>query len=126
MCDPPRMFPPSHINPLFNNFVCANLPECTHPSQNIPPLSTNLFVRPSQNVPLPPRLYPLFNNMRPSQNLPLPPRIYPLVNNYNYQSINQSIYSIRCSTSFWYTQKTIIYKVRYIAYDIYIIYIDTY
>ena len=36
------------------------------------------------------------------------------------QSINQSIYSIQCSTSFWYTQKTIIYKEKYIAYMIYI------
>ena len=33
----------------------------------------------SQNLPLPPRIYPLFcNYMRHSQNLPLPPRIYPL------------------------------------------------
>ena len=32
----------------------------------------------SQNLPLPPRIYPLFNKyMRPSQNILLPPRIYP-------------------------------------------------
>ena len=31
----------------------------------------------SQNLPLPPRIYPLFNKyMRPSQNILLPPRIY--------------------------------------------------
>ena len=37
-------------------------------------------MRPCQNLPLPPRIYPLFHNyniMRPSQNLPLRPRIYP-------------------------------------------------
>ena len=39
----------------------------------------------SQNLPLPPRIYPYFQQlyMRPSQNLPLPPRIYPPpFNNY--------------------------------------------
>ena len=36
------------------------------------------------NLPLPPRIYPLFNNsMRPSQNLLLPPRIYPFQQMYN-------------------------------------------
>ena len=42
--------------------------------------STNVYVRPSQNLPLPPRIYPTSNNCRPmrsSQNLPLPPIIYP-------------------------------------------------
>ena len=37
-------------------------------------------MRRSQNLPLPPTIYPLFkkyNIMRRSQNLPLPPRIYP-------------------------------------------------
>ena len=49
-------------------------------------------MRPSQNLPLPLRIYPLFNNyMRPTQNQPLPPRIYahnipppPLFDNYIY------------------------------------------
>ena len=77
MCDPPTIHPslPKYIT-LFNN--------CMRPFQNLPlspriypPFSTNLYVRPSQNIPLPPRIYPIFNNyMRPSQNIPLPPRIY--------------------------------------------------
>ena len=74
------------------------LTESTTPSQNIPPFSTtvcdasriypslpeytpfskNVYVRPSQKLPLPTRIYPPFNNyMQPSQDLPLPPRIYP-------------------------------------------------
>ena len=67
----------------------------------MPLFSTNLYVRPSQNLPLPPKIYPPFqqlyatlpesfpptqnippfhfnNHVRHSQNLPLPPRIYPL------------------------------------------------
>ena len=111
MCDPPRIYPflPEYTplfnqficatlpeyTPLFSQFICATLPESTPPSQNIPPFSTNLYVRSSQNLPLPPRIYPPFqqmyicdppriylsvpentpfftNYMRPSQNLPLP------------------------------------------------------
>ena len=36
-------------------------------------------MRRSENLPLPPRIYPPFfqNNMRHSQNLPIPPGIYP-------------------------------------------------
>ena len=92
---PPRIYP--HFQQIY-----ATLPESTPPSQNIPPPFlvtifdyhriypslpeyTPLFytyVRPSQNLPLPPRIYPLpfyflATIMRPSQNLPLPPRIYP-------------------------------------------------
>ena len=75
------------------------LPESTPRSQNIPPFSTticdppriyhslpeytllfNNYMRPSQNQPPPPKIYPPpllndYNIMRPSQNLPLPPRI---------------------------------------------------
>ena len=106
---PPRIYPPfqdkclrfpestllPEHTPLYNQFICATLPESTPPSQNILPFSTNLYVRPSQNLPLPPRIYPPFqqmyicdppiiylsvpeytpfltNYMRPSQNLPLP------------------------------------------------------
>ena len=106
LCDHPRIHPPlPEYTPLFNKFICATLPESTPPSQNIPPNQTTM--RPSQNLPLPLRIYPLFqqihmcdppriypslpgntpifNNyfiMRPSQNLPPPPpRIYPLLNN---------------------------------------------
>ena len=65
-------------------------------------------MRPSQNLPLLPRIYhpcqqcdpprmypslseytPIFNNyMQPSKNLPHPPRIYPLLNNYVRPSHN--------------------------------------
>ena len=71
-------------------------------------------MRPSQNPPLPPRMYPsvqhldatppptqstlrprinpFFNNyVRPSQNLPLPPEIYPFFNNYVQPSQNLTL-----------------------------------
>ena len=84
---------PPRIYPLLHKFICATLPESTPPSHNKPPLSTtsriypslpeytpfstNLYVRPSQNLPLPPKIYPPLNNyIRPSQNLSLPCRIY--------------------------------------------------
>ena len=60
MCDPPRIYP--------------SLPEST-------PLSTNVYVRPSQNLPLPSRIYPPFQQLNatlPESTLRLsPPRIYP-------------------------------------------------
>ena len=84
--------------PLFNKCTCATLPKSTPPSQTIPSFSTticnppriypslpeytsilNSYMRPSQNLPLPTRIYPLFHNysiMRSSQNLSLPLRIY--------------------------------------------------
>ena len=91
--------------PFFNNYIYATIPEATPPSQNIPPLSpiiseppriypsflnyttfsTNLYVRPSQNLPLPPRIYPAFQkHMRPSQYLRLSPRIYPTFQQLEY------------------------------------------
>ena len=85
VCDNSYMRPshPSPQNiPVFQQLY-ATFPESTPPSQNIglPPFLTNVYVRPSQNPPLPPIIYPLFNNyMRPSQNLPLLSRIYPLFN----------------------------------------------
>ena len=46
-------------------------------------------MRPSQNIPLPPRTYLIFHYyMRPSKNLPLPPRIYPLLSIYIRPSRN--------------------------------------
>ena len=74
-CDPPRTYYslPEYI-PFFNKFICGTLLESTPPSQNISLFSTNLYVRPSQNLPLSPKIYPLFNNyMWPSQDLPPPP-----------------------------------------------------
>ena len=105
MCDPPRIYssnqeytlifnkficatlpespppPPKipSIPPIFNKFIYATLLESTPPSKNIRPFSTNLCVRPSQNLPLTPRIPPFSTNLyvRPSYNLPLLPRIYP-------------------------------------------------
>ena len=67
------------IYPLFNKCICATLPESTSPSQNIPPFSTTIC-DPPRMYPSLPKYTPLFNNyniMRPSQNIPLLPRIYP-------------------------------------------------
>ena len=120
ICDPPRIYPslpestppsqqlydlpiihpfPPRIYPPFNNYMRHT--EYQPPSQNIPPISTNLYVWPSQNMPPfqqiymcdPPKIYsplseytPLFNNyiiIQPSNNPPLLPRIYPSpFNNY--------------------------------------------
>ena len=68
--------------PLFNNFICATLPESTLPSQNIPPFSTNSYLRTSQNLPLPPRIPPPPSfitdwYLQTSRNLILPARITP-------------------------------------------------
>ena len=101
MSSDPRIYPSLlEYTPLFNKFICATLPQSTPPSENIPPFSTNLYVRPSQNLPLPLRIYPPFQHlyatlpestppshtpllnryiiMRRSQSQPLPPRIRPL------------------------------------------------
>ena len=66
ICDPPRIPPP----PLFNKCIFATLPEYT-----------------------PPRIYSPFNNyMRPSQNLPLPPRINPYFQQlFYYATLPESI-----------------------------------
>ena len=82
MCDPPRIYPSlqEYTPPPFSTAICD--PPRIYPSfSEYIPFSTNVYVRPSQNLPLPPRIYPNFHNyMRPSQNLPLLPRIYPLFN----------------------------------------------
>ena len=57
MCGPPRIYP--------------SLPEYTS-------LSANLYVRPSQNLPLPPRIYPPFQQIYMCD----PPRIYPSLPEY--------------------------------------------
>ena len=71
-----NLHPLPAYTPLFNKFICATLPESTPPSQNIPPF--NNYMRPSQNLPLPPRIYPPFQQLcailpespPPSQNIP--------------------------------------------------------
>ena len=99
-CDPLRISPPlPEYTPLFNNYIIMrhsqnlSLPVYTpffvisvFESQNPPslpeytPFSTNLYVRPSQNLPNAPsqNILPFSTNLyvRLSQNLPLPPRIY--------------------------------------------------
>ena len=70
---------PSHseYTPLFNKCICAILPESIPPSQNTLSFSTNnLHVRPSQNLSLPPRIYPL------STPICGPPRIHPSLPEY--------------------------------------------
>ena len=100
VCDLPRIYPslPEYRpTPLFNKCICATLPESTPPSKNIPPRLSNNYMRPSHNLPLLPRIYPLFNKCMcdphriypPSQNIP-PfstttcgcPRIYPSLPEY--------------------------------------------
>ena len=73
----PESTPPPQNIPPFQQLY-ATLPESTHPSQNIPPFSTTTIVcDPPRIYPSLPEYTPLFNNyMRPSQNLPLSPRIY--------------------------------------------------
>ena len=81
ICDPPRIFPslPEYI-PFFNQFICATLPELPLPPRIYPPFQ-QLYATISESTPPSLPEYtapPLFNNyMRPSQNLPLPLRIYP-------------------------------------------------
>ena len=65
MSSSPRIYPPSQNIPPFSTDLYVrpsqNLPSA--PSQNILPFSTNLYVRLSQNLPLPPRIYPPFKKM---------------------------------------------------------------
>ena len=81
ICDPPKIYPsvPEYRPyPPFQQLY-ATLPESTlpPPSKNIPPFSTTIC-DPPRFYPSLPECTPLFNNyMRPSQNLLIPPRIYP-------------------------------------------------
>ena len=77
---PLRIYPP-----LFNKCICATLPEYTPPSQNTLPFSTTKCDLP--------RIDSTFNNyniMRCSQNLPLPPRIYPPPYQQLYMTLPES------------------------------------
>ena len=97
ICDTPRIysFLPEYIPPFLQLY--ATLPESTPPSQNMASFSITIcdplriypsllgytplvynYIRRSQSLPLPPRIYSFFYYyMRRSQNLLLPPRIYP-------------------------------------------------
>ena len=66
ICDPTRIYPslseyihppPFQQYPPFQQLY-ATLPESTLPSQNIPPFSTNVYLRPSKNLLVPPKIYP--------------------------------------------------------------------
>ena len=78
ICDPPRIYPSlPEYTPLFQQLF-VTLPESTPPSQNILPFSA-IICHPPRIYPSLPENTPIFNNyMRPSQNIPPPPRIYPL------------------------------------------------
>ena len=98
MCDPPRIYPSlPEYTPLFNQFICATLPESTPPSQNIPPFQQQYATLPESTPPS--RNIPLFNkcilcatlqeytcsslNIPPfSTTICDPPRIYPSLSEY--------------------------------------------
>ena len=90
MCDPPRIFPSlPEYTPLFNNYM--------RPSRNLPlpeytPFCNNYTImRPSQNPPLPPRIYPPFNNyMRPSRIYPPSQNIPPFFNKFICATLPES------------------------------------
>ena len=121
ICNPPRIYRPSQNIPPFQQQCYGTLPRLFPSFAEYTPFSTNIllcdapriypslpeysssfnnYVRHSQNLPLPPRIYPLFQQLyatlsestppfqnippfstnlylRPSKNLPLLPRIYP-------------------------------------------------
>ena len=115
ICDPPRIYPylPEYT-PLPSTTICD--PPRSYPYLLITPFLTTIM-RPSQKLPLPPRIYPTFSNiilcdapriypslpeytphpflnnyMRPSQNLSLPLRIYPRFQQlYYYATLPESI-----------------------------------
>ena len=134
----PQSTPPSHNIPppsFLDKLICAVFSESTPPSQNIPPFSTtiilydaprmypslpeytpfstNVYVQTFQNLPLPPKIYPLFNkclyatlpeSTPPSQNIssfqqlyvtsqnpPFLPEYTPLFNNYNTMRHSQNL-----------------------------------
>ena len=105
ICDPPRIYPPpltEYTSPPLQQLYMTLPGPRIYPSlsEYTPPLFNNYnIMRPSQNLPLPPKISPRFqqllsdppriypslpdytllfyNYMRPSKNLPLPPKIYP-------------------------------------------------
>ena len=87
ICDPPRIYlSVSEYTPLFNKCICATLPESTPLSQNIRPFSTNVYVRPSQNIPLSLNIYTPFQQMYMCD----PPGIYPLPFHQLYATLSES------------------------------------
>ena len=106
MCDPSRIYPflPEYSPPPFQSNYMCDPPRIYPSSQNTPPCSTNLYVRLSHNLPLPPRIYtpPPFQQVwyyatlpestppspeytSPFQQMYLcdPPRIYPFLSEYS-------------------------------------------
>ena len=81
ICDPPRFYPSlPECTPFSISTICD--PPTIYPSlPEYTPLFNN-YMRPSQNLLIPPRIYPHFQQLQdyatppPPQNLPLPPRIF--------------------------------------------------
>ena len=71
MCDPPRIDPSLPEYTPFLTTKC-DLPRIYPPSQNLPPPFNN------------------YNNMQRSQNVPLPPRIYPHFFQQLYMTLQKS------------------------------------
>ena len=80
ICDPPRIYPSLAEYRPYRPFqqLYATLPESTPPPPESTPLFNN-YVRPSKNLPSLPEYTPFSTSTikRPSQNLPIPSRIYP-------------------------------------------------
>ena len=82
ICDPPRFYPSlPECTPFSMSTICD--PPTIYPSlSEYTPLGLfNNYMRPSQNLLIPPRIYPHFQQLQdyatpPPQNLPLPPRIF--------------------------------------------------
>ena len=77
-CDSPRIYPSLQEYTPLSTTICD--PPRFHPSLPEYTLIFNnhFIMQRSQNLSLPPRIYPPFNNsMRPSQTLPSPQRIHP-------------------------------------------------
>ena len=90
---PKSTSPSQNKHPFSTNILLCDASRIYPPSQNTPPpISTTMCDPPSQNLPLPPRIYPLFNNyMWPSQSLPLPSRVNaPSQQIYYYAMLRES------------------------------------
>ena len=98
----PESTPPSQNIPPFSTTIC-DTPRIYPPFQNIPPFSTTIILcDPSRIYPSLLEYTPLFNNykiMPRSQNLPLPPRINPL---FNHPSLPE--YTPIFNSYMWYSQ----------------------
>ena len=87
LCDPPRIYHSiPEYTPLFKNYIrhSQNLPSL---QEHTPPSSFKKYyiMRHSQNIPLPPRIYPFFNKFLCAtlpESTPLSQNTPPLINRY--------------------------------------------